>query len=157
MKIELLLTCRTEPACFGEGIKIYEERLKHYTTYSRRELSVNKTKAGTDALSVKQREGELILKNIKDTDRLILLDQKGTMLSSEELAQKLTKYDVSGIRSIVFLIGGAYGFSDEVYRRADEMLSLSKMTFSHQLVRLVFLEQLYRAYTIINNQPYHNR
>ena len=105
---------------------------------------------------IKTREGELILKNIRNTDDVILLDERGKEYSSMELARILQDKMTYGGRDIVYVIGGAYGFSDAVYSRANSKLSLSRMTFSHQMVRAIFAEQIYRAFTIMKGEPYHH-
>jgi 23S rRNA (pseudouridine1915-N3)-methyltransferase len=107
--------------------------------------------------TVKTKEGESILRNIQDGDLLVLLDVGGKEMSSEELAVKIEKWGVEGVRRVVFVVGGAYGFAKSVYERAHMKLSLSRMTFSHQMVRLIFAEQLYRAFTIIKGEPYHHK
>lgn len=157
MKIELLLTGKTDSAWIKDGAELYINRLKHYTALSIREIPELKKTAGLSISQIKEREGELILKNIKESDYLILLDENGKLFSSEEFAQKIEKATIRGIKCTVFVVGGAYGFSEQVYSRADEKISLSKMTFSHQMVRVIFLEQLYRAYTIIKGEPYHHK
>ena len=157
MKIELLLMGKTDSAWIKEGAELYATRLKYYTTLSIKEIPELKKTAGLSTNQVKEREGELILKNIKESDYLILLDENGKQFSSDEFAQKIEKVTIRGIKCIVFVVGGAYGFSGEVYSRANETISLSKMTFSHQMVRVIFLEQLYRAYTIIKGEPYHHK
>jgi 23S rRNA (pseudouridine1915-N3)-methyltransferase len=104
----------------------------------------------------KQLEGEAILRLVGDGDCLALMDERGAQYTSVEYAQWLQKRMLSGVKRLVLVIGGPYGFSDEVYARANEKISLSKMTFSHQIVRAIFAEQLYRAFTILNNEPYHH-
>ena len=157
MKIELLLTGKTDSAWIKEGAELYVNRLKHYTALSIKEIPELKKTAGLSVGQIKEREGELILKNIKESDYLILLDENGKHFSSEEFGQKIEKLSVRGIKCTVFVVGGAYGFSEELFSRANEKISLSKMTFSHQMVRVIFLEQLYRAYTIIKGEPYHHK
>lgn len=157
MKIELLLTGKTDSAWIKDGAELYINRLKHYTALSIKEIPELKKTAGLSISQIKEREGELILKNIKESDYLVLLDENGKLFSSEEFAQKIEKVTIRGVKCTVFVVGGAYGFSEQVYSRADEKISLSKMTFSHQMVRVIFLEQLYRAYTIIKGEPYHHK
>ena len=157
MKITLLLVGKTAFPYIMEGISLYEKRISFYVNYNRIDIPELK---GVQALSkeqIKEKEGELILKNIKPTDHLVLLDERGKTFASEDWAQHLEKHITYTGKDIVFVIGGAYGFSKSVYSRANEMLSLSKMTFSHQIIRLIFLEQLYRAFTIIKGEPYHHR
>jgi 23S rRNA (pseudouridine1915-N3)-methyltransferase len=157
MKAELLLVGKTESAWIKEAVNLYLDRLQHYTSLTVRVIPELKKTAGLNVGQIKDREGELILSNIKESDHVILLDENGATLTSEEFAQKVEKLNLRGIKCTIFVIGGAYGFSKEVYSRANEKLSLSAMTFSHQMVRVIFLEQLYRAYTIIKGEPYHHR
>ncbi|MBQ7774235.1 MAG: 23S rRNA (pseudouridine(1915)-N(3))-methyltransferase RlmH [Bacteroidales bacterium] len=156
MKITLLVVGKTAFPFINEGIALYEKRLGHYVNYARVEIPELK---GVQALSqeqIKEREGELILKNIRNTDDVVLLDERGSIFSSIEWARHLEKKMVFEGKDIVFVIGGAYGFSQKVYQRANSRISLSKMTFSHQIIRVIFLEQLYRAFTIIKGEPYHH-
>lgn len=157
MKVLLLVVGKTTFGFVNEAISLYEKRLKYYVNYSRIEIPELK---GVQALSkeqIKEREGELILKNIKESDDLILLDERGAIYNSEEFAKVIENKITYSSKDIVFVIGGAYGFSNKVYDRANGKISLSKMTFSHQIVRAIFLEQLYRAFTIIKGEPYHHR
>ncbi len=157
MKITLLSVGKTAFPYIGEGMAIYEKRLSYYINYSRVEIPELK---GVSAMSqdvIKEKEGELILKNIKPADDVVLLDERGDYFSSEDWARHLEKKILYNGKDIVFVIGGAYGFSKEVYKRANGMLSLSRMTFSHQIIRVIFLEQLYRAFTIMKGEPYHHR
>ena len=131
----------------NEGISLYEKRLGFYTNYKKIEIPELKGVSSLSEQQIKDKEGELILKNIKPADDVILLDERGEFYTSENWARHLEK-------KITY---GAYGFSQEVYNRANGMLSLSKMTFSHQIIRVIFLEQLYRAFTIIKGEPYHHR
>lgn len=156
MKITLLVVGKTAFPFINEGIALYEKRLGHYVNYARVEIPELK---GVQALSqeqIKEREGELILKNIRNTDDVVLLDERGTTFSSIEWARNIEKKMLFEGKDIVFVIGGAYGFSQKVYQRANSRISLSKMTFSHQIIRVIFLEQLYRAFTIIKGEPYHH-
>lgn len=157
MKLILLLIGKTEATWLKSGIALYEERLSHYISYQRVEISELKSVSNLTQQQIKEKEGDTILKYIKPGDELILLDERGEEFSSERFAAHLEKKSVYGTKSVVFVIGGAYGFSEEVYKRANEKISLSKMTFSHQMVRLIFLEQLYRAFTIIKGEPYHHK
>jgi len=156
MKILLLLMGKTGQKYLQEGISVYEGRLKHYISYSREEIPDIKGKSSLNRNQIKEQEGGLILKKVENGDLLVLLDENGKDMSSVEFSIKLEKWSLSGVKSIVFAIGGAYGFSDAVYERANDKLSLSKMTFSHQMVRLFFTEQLYRAFTILKGEPYHH-
>lgn len=137
-------------------MKLYQQRLTHYLPFQLQVLPDVKTgkSASTDAL--KKAEAQLVIKKLGSDDTLILLDEKGKAFSSRQFATWIEKHQMSGTKKLVFLIGGAFGFSDELYARANAQLSLSNMTFSHQMIRLFFLEQLYRANTILKNEPYHN-
>lgn len=156
MKITLLTIGKTEDKYLLEGIEIYLKRLKHYISF--RILEIPELK-GTKSLSQaqqKSKEAELILKNINNTDYVILLDENGQEVSSMQFSAFLNKKMVGGQQHLVFIVGGPYGFSNEIYKRSNEKVSLSKMTFSHQMIRLFFTEQLYRAYTILKGEPYHH-
>jgi 23S rRNA (pseudouridine1915-N3)-methyltransferase len=156
MKITLILNGRTEDDYLIKGFSVYEQRLKHYVPF---ETLVIPALKNTKALSIeqqKQKEGELILKNIQNADKLILLDENGKEYSSVGFSEFIQQQMNSGIKNVVFAVGGPYGFSEEIYKRANSKISLSKMTFSHQMVRLFFAEQLYRAMTILKNEPYHH-
>ena len=157
MKIVLLAIGKTNEQYLIEGISQYQKRLKHYTQFEMLELpNIKNTKNFSNAELIK-REGELILKQLQSSDHLVLLDDKGKDFTSPKFAEKLQSWMLSGKKRLVFVIGGAYGFSEDVYARGNEKLSLSKMTFSHQMVRLFFVEQIYRGYTILNNEPYHHQ
>ncbi len=156
MKITLILNGKTEDDHIIKGVSIYESRLKHYISF---ETIVIPALKNTKTLSVeqqKQKEGELILKSIQSSDKLILLDENGKEYSSVGFSDFVQQQMNSGLKNIVFVVGGPYGFSEEIYKRANGKISLSKMTFSHQMVRLFFVEQLYRAMTILRNEPYHH-
>lgn len=135
---------------------MYEKRISRYLSYSRMEIPDLKGTKSLTPHQVKEKEGVEILKRVGEKDELILLDERGDSPSSVEWARLLEKKMVAGGKNIVFAVGGAYGFSPEVYDRAAGKLSFSRMTMSHQLVRLLFTEQLYRALSIINGEPYHN-
>ena len=156
MKITLLTVGKTDKDWVRQGLDIYVSRLKHYVPFSITEIPELKNVSALTKDQIKTREGELILKNIRNTDDVILLDERGKEYSSMELARILQDKMTYGGRDIVYVIGGAYGFSDAVYSRANSKLSLSRMTFSHQMVRAIFAEQLYRAFTIIKGEPYHH-
>lgn len=156
MKITLILTGKTEEDYLLKGFNMYEQRLKHYISF---ETIIIPSIKNTKALSIelqKQKEGDLILKNIQSSDRLFLLDENGKEYKSVDFSGFIQQQMNSGIKNIVFVVGGPYGFSEEIYKRANGKISLSKMTFSHQMVRLFFVEQLYRAMTILKNEPYHH-
>lgn len=156
MKITLILNGKTEDDYINKGFSVYEQRLKHYLSF---ETVVIPALKNTKALSIeqqKQKEGELILKLIQNPDRVILLDENGKEYNSIGFADFIQQQMNSGVKNVVFVVGGPYGFSEEVYKRANGKISLSKMTFSHQMVRLFFVEQVYRAMTILKGEPYHH-
>ena len=156
MKITLLTVGKTDKDWVKQGLDIYVSRLKHYIPFSVVEIPELKNVSSMTKDQIKTREGELILKNIRPTDDLILMDERGKQYTSIELS-KVLQDKISYIgKDIVFVIGGAYGFSEAVYNRADSKISLSKMTFSHQMVRAIFAEQIYRAFTIMRGEPYHH-
>ncbi len=156
MKITLLTVGKTDRDWVRQGLDIYVSRLRHYISFSLVEIPELKNVSALSREQIKTKEGELILKNIRNTDDVILLDERGKEYSSTELARIIQdKINYEG-RDIVYVIGGAYGFSDAVYARANSKLSLSRMTFSHQMVRTIFAEQLYRAFTIMKGEPYHH-
>lgn len=156
MKITLLTVGKTDIRWVREGLEIYISRLKHYIPFSLTEIPELKNASSLSKDQIKAREGELILKSIKPSDEVILLDEHGKEYTSMEWARNMEKRMSGSGRDMVFVIGGAYGFSDDVYSRCDGKVSLSKMTFSHQMVRTIFAEQLYRAFTIIKGEPYHH-
>ena len=157
MKIVLITIGKTNEKYLIEGISNYQKRLKHYTNFEMMEIPNIKNANNLSEAELMKKEGELILKQIQSSDHLVLLDDKGKDFTSPKFAQKLQQWMLSGKKRLVFVVGGAYGFSEEVYKRGNETLSLSKMTFSHQMVRLFFVEQIYRGYTILNNEPYHHQ
>lgn len=156
MKIQLLLSGKTRFPFIREGIEEYRRRLVHYTDFQIRELPDLKNSGSWPEKKVKGEEAITILKSIDSQDFVVLLDERGRQMDSIAFAGLLEKQQYGSFRTMLFVIGGPYGFAEEVYQRADLELSLSKMTFSHQLVRLIFLEQLYRAYTIIRGEAYHH-
>lgn len=156
MKITLLTVGKTDKDWVKQGIDIYASRMKHYFPFSIVEIPELKNASSLSQDQIKTKEGELILKNVKPTDDMILLDERGREFSSMEFAKALQdKISYTG-KDIVFVIGGAYGFSDAVRQRSNSKISLSRMTFSHQMVRAIFVEQLYRAFTIMKGEPYHH-
>jgi 23S rRNA (pseudouridine1915-N3)-methyltransferase len=157
MKITLLAIGKTTEAYLLEGLEAYEKRLPHYVNYTRKELSEAKNSKSLPVESLKRQEGKCLLAQLSGTEELFLLDENGAAFSSEEMAGFVRQKMASGLKSLVFAIGGAYGFSEEVYQKAAGKISLSRLTFPHQLVRLIFTEQLYRACTIIKGEPYHHR
>jgi len=156
MKITLLIVGKTEDAYLKEGIDKYLKRLKHYNKVDIIEIAELKNTKALTPEQQKAKEAEVILKRLMATDHVILLDEQGTLLSSTQFAAYIDKKAVSSVNNLVFIVGGPYGFDESVYQRANDKLSLSKMTFSHQMVRLFFIEQLYRAFTIIKGEPYHH-
>ena len=155
MRICLLTMGKTDIRWVSEGLEMYASRLVHYVPFSVKELPELKGAASLSHSQIKQKEGELLLKAVRPSDTVVLLDEHGDQFSSLEFASRLGKYLQAG-KDLVFVVGGAYGFSPEVYARCQAKLSLSRMTCSHQLVRTVFAEQLYRAFTILKGEPYHN-
>ncbi len=156
MKISLLTVGATDVKWVREGLDIYVSRLEHYTRFSLIEIPQLKNVSALDREQIKTREGDLILAKLRPSDEVVLLDEKGKEYSSMEFASAIGRKLNAGGKDLVFVIGGAYGFSDAVYDRADSKMSLSRMTFSHQMVRAVFAEQLYRAFTILKGEPYHH-
>lgn len=155
MKTILILVGKTQSKIFKVGIDDYVSRIEHYMPFS---ITIIPELKNTKSLSEdqqKQKEGELILKEIQPSDTVVLLDEHGAEFRSIEYANWL-KQKQNTARRLIFIIGGPYGFSPDVYARANEKISLSRMTFSHQMVRLIFTEQLYRACTIIKGEPYHH-
>ncbi len=156
MKMTLLTVGKTDRKWVRDGLDIYVSRIGHYVPFTMTEIPELKNVSSLTKEQIKAKEGLLIMKNIRPTDEVILLDEKGREFSSMEFASFLSGRLSGSFRDIVFVIGGAYGFSGEVYSRADGKISLSRMTFSHQMVRTIFAEQLYRAFTIIKGEPYHH-
>ncbi|MDR0755161.1 MAG: 23S rRNA (pseudouridine(1915)-N(3))-methyltransferase RlmH [Prevotellaceae bacterium] len=156
MKIKLIITGETSFEWLSQAVEMYSKRIKRYANFDIKYIAdVKNTKNMTTEIQ-KGREGELIMSMLDAKDSVVLLDEHGEDFSSVQFAGFINGRIMASTKSLVFVIGGAYGFSQDVYRRADTKLSLSKMTFSHQSVRLVFIEQLYRAFTIINGEPYHH-
>ena len=156
MKITLLTVGKTDKDWVKQGMDIYVSRLKHYIPFSVVEIPELKNVSALTKEQIKVREGELILKNIKPTDDLILMDERVKEYTSVDFA-KVIQDKISYVgKDMVYVIGGAYGFSDAVYQRANSKISLSRMTFSHQMVRAIFVEQIYRAFTIMKGEPYHH-
>ncbi len=157
MKVAFWLIGKTNEAYLREGISIYEKRLGHYLRFEMEVLPDIKQSKHLKADQFKAKEGEMVLKKLNPQDFLVLLDERGKSYSSVQFAQYIEQLLVHSHKRIVFLVGGAYGFSDAIYQRANTKLQLSKMTFSHQMIRLFFVEQLYRAMTILKGEPYHNQ
>lgn len=156
MKIKVLNTGSTDAAYLREGIDHYLKRLKHYIPVEM--IFTTGIKAGKAATPeyIKEKEGSLLLRQLADTDMAVLLDERGTQMTSASFSEYLRKCMNRGVRNLTFITGGAYGFSQEVYDRVSERISVSTMTFPHELVRLIFAEQLYRAFTILKGESYHH-
>jgi len=157
MKITFVNFGDTKEKYLKEGLVVYEKRLKHYSTFDMVFLPELRQAKNLPATLQKEQEGRVILSSLDKTDFPVLLDVSGRCLNSEDFARYLQQIMNRGVRNLSFITGGAFGFSDEVYQAVPERISLSPMTFSHQMVRLIFLEQLYRAFTIIRGEPYHHQ
>jgi len=156
MKVEFWFIGKTNEAYLEAGMGIYEKRLRRYLPFQMQCLPDVRQAGNLAPEQLKTKEGEAILSKIKSEDLLVLLDEKGQTFTSEGFARYVEQQLSGSKHRLIFLVGGAYGFSTEVYQRADAKLALSAMTFSHQMVRLFFLEQFYRAMTILRGEPYHN-
>lgn len=156
MKINLLCIGKTDDKEIKNLISYYQNRLSKHWNFEIFEIPDVKNAKNLTPDLIKKEEAKLFNQNIENTDLIILLDEKGKEFTSREFAQKLDGYQNNSIKRICFLVGGAYGFSEEIYKRANEKLSLSKMTFTHQMIRLFFVEQIYRADQILQGKPYHN-
>lgn len=157
MNIKLIVVGKTDDSNLIELIAQYTKRLAHYINFSIEILPDIKQAKNLSESEQKAREGAQILAKINAGDVLILLDEKGKQFTSVDFAAQLQKRMNSGVKQLVYVIGGPYGFSDELYQKAQGKISLSSMTFSHQMIRLFFIEQLYRGFTILRNEPYHHR
>jgi 23S rRNA (pseudouridine1915-N3)-methyltransferase len=157
MKICLLVIGKTDEEYLQKGLGIFMKRIPHYILFEMKIIQDIKNSKNLSEEQQKEKEGELIMQQILSSDELFLLDEQGLEVSSVDFARFLEKKMLSGIKRLVFVIGGPYGFSTTVYSRATGKISLSKMTFSHQMVRLIFAEQLYRAFTILKGEPYHHQ
>lgn len=156
MKVVLLSVGKTDEDFYAQAMDIFRKRLSHYIPFDLEFVPDIKNRKNLSEKEQKNLEGEGILNRIQQGDQVVLLDDKGKQYSSVEFSLFIEKKSHSAPKRLVFVVGGPYGFPDEVYRRANEKLSLSRMTFTHQMVRLVFVEQLYRAMTILNGEPYHH-
>ncbi|MBC2846160.1 23S rRNA (pseudouridine(1915)-N(3))-methyltransferase RlmH [Winogradskyella flava] len=157
MNIKLITIGKTDNKNLQSLIEDYTKRLSHYIRFEFDIIPDLKNVKNLSEAQQKEKEGELILSKTQKSDVLILLDENGKQMDSVAFSSYLQKHMNSGIKTLIFVIGGPYGFSEAVYKRANEKLGMSKMTFSHQMVRLFFIEQLYRAFTILRNEPYHHR
>ncbi len=156
MKVVLLSLGKTDEDFYAQAMEIFRKRLSHYLPFDMEFVPDVKNTKNLSEKEQKNLEGEALLNRIQQGDYVVLLDDKGNQYSSVEFSRYIEKKLYSVPKRLVFVVGGPYGFPDEVYRRANEKLSLSRMTFTHQMVRLVFVEQLYRAMTILNGEPYHH-
>lgn len=157
MTITLLAIGKTDNKELNILIDQYTKRLSFYVKFNFEVIPDIKNVKNLSEKQQKEKEGHLILKKLNSSDRLVLLDENGKQFTSVGFSEYLQKQMNSGLKNLVFVIGGPYGFSEEIYKRAQGKISLSKMTFSHQMVRLFFIEQLYRGFTILKNEPYHHR
>lgn len=156
MKIKLIVVSKTDVPYIQAGIDEYAGRLRHYCDFELAVIPALKNAGTLRPEELKEREGQLILKQLEKVDMAVLLDEHGKEYTSVGFAEYLQKQMNSGVRTLAFVIGGAYGFSPDVYAAAQHKISLSQMTFNHQMVRLFFVEQLYRAHTILRHEKYHN-
>lgn len=156
MNIVLLCMGKTQEPYLREGILDYEKRLARYIRFKRLELPDIKNTSSLSCDQIKEKEGVLLLKNIKTSDHLVLFDEKGSTCTSKQMSFQIEQHLQKGTRNLVFAIGGAYGFSPKVKQRANDIWSLSALTFPHQLVRLLCMEQIYRSFTIIKGEAYHH-
>ena len=156
MKIKLIVVGKTHARYLIQAEEEYLQRLKHYIKFEKVIVPDLKNSKNLTPIEQNRREGELIISKIEKNEEVVLLDDKGVEFTSIKFAQFINQKMIQSTRCLTFIIGGAYGFSDEVYARANAKISLSKMTFSHQMVRMIFKEQLYRAFTIIKGEKYHH-
>ena len=156
MKINLLCIGKTDDKEIKNLINYYLTRLPRHWNFEITEIPDVKNARNLTPDLLKKEEAKLFINQIENTDLVVLLDEKGKQFTSREFAQKLDSYQNNSIKQICFLVGGAYGFSEEMYQRANEKISISKMTFTHQMIRLFFVEQIYRADQILQGKPYHN-
>ena len=157
MQVRLIVVGKTVKKYLIEGEEEYHKRLKHYIRFEEVVIPELKKAKNLSESEIKEKEGELILSKVETADYLVLLDEKGKEFNSVGYSQFLQKQLNSGVKRVTFVVGGAYGFSETVYSRSNQKIALSKMTFSHQMVRLIFKEQLYRGFTILKNEPYHHQ
>lgn len=157
MNIKILMIGKTDNSIMKTIVDDYSKRLSMYINFSFEVINDIKNAKNLTEIQQKEKEGELILAKLKPTDHLILLDENGENFSSIGFSQFIQKKMNSGIKTLVLVIGGPYGFSESVYKKANGKIALSKMTFSHQMIRMIIVEQLYRAFTILNNEPYHHQ
>lgn len=156
MNIKLIVVGKTDVSYIQDGIDVYVKRLKHYVNFEIDTIPALKDQKNASPDVIKEREAELILKRIEKCDMVVLLDEHGKQRGSVEFSQYLQKHMNAGVKNLAFVVGGAFGFAPSVYKAAQDKISLSLMTFNHQMVRLFFIEQIYRAFTILHHEPYHN-
>lgn len=156
MKAVLLTVGKTDIVSIATEINNYTKRIAYYLPFSMEIIPDIKNKKNLSQSQQKQKEGEFILSRLNNTDYVVLLDEGGRLFNSNQFAKHIEKKKNTVARNLIFVVGGPYGFSEAVKARANEKISLSKMTFTHQMVRLIFVEQFYRAMTILNNEPYHH-
>jgi len=157
MRVKLLVIGKTDDNELSKLIQKFNKRIDRYVNFSIETIPDVKKSKKLSKEQQKEKEGELIISKISSTDRLFLFDENGELFNSIEFSNFFQKQMNSGVKQIIFVVGGAYGFSQEIYKKANSKISLSKMTFSHQMVRLIAIEQIYRAFTILKNEPYHHR
>lgn len=156
MNIKLLVVGKTVKGFVSEATEEYTKRLKHYINFKIEIIQDVKNASSLSSSQLKEKESELILKHISEEDYIILLDEKGKEFSSKEFASFIQQKMNQSIKSLVFIVGGAFGFDEKIKQKYTNKISISRMTFSHQMIRVLFIEQLYRAFTILKNEPYHN-
>lgn len=156
MKVVFVVIGKTDASCFAEAVDEYRNRLIHYIPFEMNVIPDLKNVKNLSEAQQKEKEGELILKTVQPGDHLVLLDEHGKEFTSIQFASYMEKKTHTVAKRLVFAVGGPYGFSEAVYRAATEKISMSRMTFSHQMIRMIFVEQLYRAMTILKGEPYHH-
>jgi len=156
MKLKIVAIGKTHKSFLVDGENEYLKRIKKYVTIEKIEIPDLKNAKKLTFNQIKEKEGKLLLAKVEKHSLIVLLDEKGKEFTSMKFSKWMQDKMNRGYKNIIFLIGGAYGFSDEVYKAANEKIALSKMTFSHQMIRMLFTEQIYRAFTILNNEPYHH-
>lgn len=156
MNIKLLVVSKTDVKYLQEGIEEYQKRLKHYVNFEIDVIPALKDQKGASPEEIKEREAVLISKKLEKSDIIVLLDEHGKQHTSVGFSTYLQKHMNAGVRNLTFVVGGAFGFAPSIHNMANDKISLSNMTFNHQMVRLIFVEQLYRAFTILKHEPYHN-
>ncbi len=156
MKIKIIGIGKNKWKFIDDGIGEFLKRIQRYCHCEYIYLPDAPNQSSLSAVQVKKAESKILLSKIESKDHIVLLDENGKSMDSVQFSQQIEKWQMQSVKQLVFIIGGAYGFSDEVYQRANQKISLSKMTFSHQLIRVIFAEQLYRAFTIIKGEKYHN-